>query len=83
MAVPEGETPWYHWYDSGAVPLAVTLSVALCPLPMVWLCGWTLIAGAVQDAAAVKSFPVWFAPLRVTERLDGVKVYPALLGVTV
>jgi hypothetical protein len=33
--------------------------------------------------AAVKLMPVLFAPLTVTLWLDGVKVYPLLLGVTV
>ncbi len=28
------DDPWYHWYESGAVPVAVTDSVAVWPLWM-------------------------------------------------
>ncbi len=40
--------PWYHWYDSVAVPEASTVRFADVPATMLWLRGWSVTAGAVQ-----------------------------------
>ena len=42
----------YHWYVKGAVPLAATLSDALCPDATVWLCGGVVTAGATTAGGA-------------------------------
>jgi len=51
IAAPPGAVPWYHWYARGAVPEADTLSVAVLPLVIVWLCGCAVIVGAAQTVA--------------------------------
>lgn len=43
IAIP----PLDHWYVSGAVPVATTLKVAVCPTATVWLAGWVVIVGGV------------------------------------
>jgi hypothetical protein len=45
------EVPWYHWYESDAVPVAVTVNVAVCPLWILWPRGCEVIEGEVQVAA--------------------------------
>ena len=49
------EAPWYHWYESGAVPVAVTDRVAAIPLQTVALCGCDVIEGQVQLVVALTS----------------------------
>jgi len=39
-----------HWYVSGAVPVAVTLKVAVCPAVTVIEAGGTVMAGGVGAA---------------------------------
>jgi hypothetical protein len=43
MAAP----PFCHWYDNGAVPVAVTVNAAVLPTVTVWFAGWAVITGAV------------------------------------
>src|SRR5256885_12300925 len=57
MAVPF----FCHWSLSGAVPVATTVNVAVCPTVTVWLAGWVVIEGAVALA-----FTVSVAALLVT-----------------
>ena len=45
--------PWYHWYDSGAVPVAATVSVALPPAGTAVSAGCVVIVGATAAAGAV------------------------------
>jgi hypothetical protein len=59
-----------HWYVSGAVPLATTLNVAVCPAVTVWFTGCVVIAGATE--LAEKFTPVMLALLTVTFWLAGV-----------
>jgi hypothetical protein len=48
VLAPEMEVPLpYHWYVSGAVPLAATVNVAVCPAATVTDAGWVVMAGAV------------------------------------
>jgi hypothetical protein len=52
-----------HWYDMGAVPVAVTANEAVFPAITVWLAGWVVIAGATEAlvtlriAALLVAFP--------------------------
>ena len=60
------------------VALAAPLNVTVAPLPPV------IVPEMLQvSAVAVKFTAVVFAPLKVTARLAGLSVKPALLGVTV
>jgi hypothetical protein len=43
------EFPVYHWYESVAVPAAVTLSDASCPVTVVTGDGCAVIDGATQE----------------------------------
>src|SRR5260370_1018546 len=63
-------TPFFcHWLLSGAVPVATTVNVAVCPAVTVWLAGCVVIVGAtgagftVSVAAALVTVP---APLLTT-----------------
>jgi hypothetical protein len=59
-----------HWYVSGAVPLAVTLNVAVWPAATVLLAGCDVIAGATgldvfqqsRIGDAVAAAPEWLNP---------------------
>src|SRR5260370_603811 len=42
-----------HWYPSGAVPVATTVNVAVCPAVTVWFAGCVVIAGATAAALTV------------------------------
>ena len=56
MAVPFS----FHWYDSGAVPVAVTLNVAVDGAVTVWFCGCVVIEGATDEGVveeAVEELP--------------------------
>jgi hypothetical protein len=44
--------PLYHWYESGPVPVAVTVNVARSPDATVTCCGCPLIVGVVPDGGA-------------------------------
>src|SRR6266581_4840190 len=47
-------TPFFcHWYPSGAIPVATTVNVAVCPAVTVWLAGWVVIEGAAGDPLLV------------------------------
>jgi hypothetical protein len=72
MATP----PMYHWYARGAVPVAVTLKVAVCPTVTVWLAGGVVITGALG---------LTVVPPAATVRVAGVLVAEpdALVTVTV
>ena len=35
-----------HWYERGAVPVAVTLNVAVAGAATAWFCGWEVVDGA-------------------------------------
>jgi hypothetical protein len=61
VVVPLG--PTYHWYVRGAVPVAVTLSVAIVPGAIDWLCGcvviiggWVTVIVAVPESALPAAF---------------------------
>ena len=56
-----GLLPTYHWYVSGAVPVATTVIVAVAPEVIVWLCGCVVMMAAVGVAAAEASLTlnVW------------------------
>jgi hypothetical protein len=43
---------WNHWYDSGAVPSAATMRVAVCPDAMMAPCGCAVMVGATPDGGA-------------------------------
>jgi hypothetical protein len=45
--VPTAVVFMNHWYDRGAVPVALTVNVAVWPVVTVRLVGWEEIAGAV------------------------------------
>jgi hypothetical protein len=45
--VPTTVVFMYHWYASGAVPVALTVKVAVWPVVTVRLVGWEEIVGAV------------------------------------
>src|SRR5260370_31910049 len=55
-----------HWYPSGAVPLATTVNVAVCPAVTVWFPGCVVIVGAtgagftVSVAEALVTVPAVF-----------------------
>jgi hypothetical protein len=44
-------SPWYHWNESGAVPVAVTDNITISPFGAVRLCGSEVIAGGVHALA--------------------------------
>src|SRR6266446_1820068 len=47
-------TPFFrHWQFSGAVPVATTVNVAVCPAVTVWLPGCVVIVGATAVAVPV------------------------------
>ena len=48
---------WFHWYERGAVPVALTLNVAVAGAVTVWLCGWTLIEGVTAGDAGGGELP--------------------------
>jgi len=48
---------WFHWYERGAVPLALTLNVAVAGAVTVWLCGWALIEGVTAGDAGGGELP--------------------------
>jgi len=59
-----------HWQLNGAVPLATTENVALCPA--IWLPGCAGIFGAAAIALAEKLVPVTFPAVMVTLSVAGV-----------
>ena len=54
------DDPWYHWWESGVVPVAVTDSVAVRPLVTDRLCVWVVIEGAEQLLATNTNAPSGF-----------------------
>ena len=59
--------PSYHWYVRGAVPVAVTLKVAVCPTVTVWLAGGVVITGAFGFTVVPPAATVRVAGVLVTE----------------
>jgi hypothetical protein len=53
-----------HWYVMGAVPVAATLNVAVCPVEIFALAGCDEIAGGIDALATICAPPV---PLSATE----------------
>lgn len=51
MATP----PLLHWYESGPVPVAATLNVAVFPEEIVWLAGCVVIDGATTALATLST----------------------------
>src|SRR5260370_2248711 len=55
-----------HWYPSGAVPVATTVNVAVCPAVTAWFPGCVVIVGAtgagftVSVAALLVTVPAEF-----------------------
>ena len=50
MAVPF----FFHWYVKVAVPVAVTLKVAVWPAYTEIFCGWAVMAGAASAGLTVR-----------------------------
>jgi len=50
-----------HWYASGAVPVAVTVNVAVCPAVTAWFTGCVEIAGATGAGFTVSAAEVLVA----------------------
>jgi hypothetical protein len=68
--------PLNHWYVRVALPVAVTLKVAVCPTATVWFAGWVMIRGALGFTVVEPAETVNVAGLLVT-------VPDALVTVTV
>ena len=49
--------PLLHWYENGAVPLAVTVNVAASPTDRNRSAGWVVIEGAAGTAGVELSVP--------------------------
>ena len=43
-----------HWYESGAVPVTVTLNEAAPPATTDWLAGWPVMLGATGAGLTVR-----------------------------
>jgi hypothetical protein len=59
----------YHWYESGAVPVAATPKFAACPSVTVALAGCCEITGAVRDVADVFEPPLHAVRIIVKESI--------------